>query len=127
VLVFDLSEENQSQTVMTVSPFEQMHSFEFHRSPVTAMIFTDENTQLISGAADTYIVMYDLVTSTAEYKLMGHTQPITQLQTIVTRHPTKGNLQRHLFSGAKDGLIKLWDLDRQQCVGTFGDSNITKV
>jgi len=64
---------------MTVSPFEQMHSFEFHRSPVTAMIFTDENTQLISGAADTYIVLYDLVTSTAEYKLMGHTQPITQL------------------------------------------------
>ena len=32
---------------------------------------------MISGSADTYIVIYDLVTSTAEYKLMGHTEPIS--------------------------------------------------
>jgi len=32
-----------------------------------------------------------------------------------------------LFSGAKDGLVKLWDLDRQQCVGTYGDPSISKV
>jgi U3 small nucleolar RNA-associated protein 12 len=62
---------------MTVSDFEQVHTFEFHRSSVTCIIFSDENTQLISGSADTYIVLYDLVTSTAEYKLMGHTEPIT--------------------------------------------------
>ena len=50
---------------MTVSDFEQVHSFEFHRSAVTSIIFSDENTQLISGSADTYIIVYDLVTSTA--------------------------------------------------------------
>jgi U3 small nucleolar RNA-associated protein 12 len=77
VLIFDLGELNQSPTQMLVSPFEQVHCFEFHRSAVTALIFSDENTQLVSGSTDTYIVLYDLVTSTAEYKLMGHTEPIT--------------------------------------------------
>jgi len=79
VLVFDLGEPIQTHTQMTVSSFEQIHSFEFHRSAVNVIIFSDENTQLLSGSADTYIVLYDLVTSTAEYKLMGHTEPITQL------------------------------------------------
>jgi hypothetical protein len=41
------------------------------------MIFSDENTRLISGSADTYIILYDLITSTAEFKLMGHTEPIS--------------------------------------------------
>lgn len=41
------------------------------------MIFSEESTQLISGGSDTYILIYDLVTSTASYKLMGHTEPIT--------------------------------------------------
>ena len=79
MLVFDLGEQNQNPTQMTVSSFEQVHSFEFHRSAVTSLIFSDENTQLISGSADTYIIVYDLVTSTAEFKLLGHTESITQL------------------------------------------------
>ena len=62
---------------MTVTAFEQGHSFSFHRSPVTCMIFSDENTRLISGRADTYIILYDLITSTVEFKLMGHTEPIS--------------------------------------------------
>ncbi len=79
LLVFDLGEPNQNPTHMTVSALEQVNSFEFHRTAVTAIIFSDENTQLISGSADTYIVVYDLVTSTAEFKLLGHTESITQL------------------------------------------------
>jgi WD40 repeat protein len=27
-------------------------------------------------------------------------------------HPTKGSRQRNLISAAKDGLLKVWDLDR---------------
>ena len=96
---------------MTVSPFEQLHSFEFHRSAVTSLCFSDENTQLISGSADTYVVIYDLVTSTAEYKLMGHTEPISQLQAIVVRHVKRGTPMRYLVSGSKDGLLKVWDLE----------------
>jgi len=58
---------------------------------------------------------------------MGHTEPISQLQTIVTRHPTRGTPLRSLISSSKDGLLKVWDLEKQQCVGTFGDSGLSKI
>jgi WD40 repeat protein len=77
VLVYNLEETVENLTVMTVANFEQVHSFSFHRSAVTCMVFSDENTRLISGSADTYIILYDLITSTAEFKLMGHSEPIT--------------------------------------------------
>ena len=91
------------------------------------MIFSDDNTRLISGSADTYIIIYDLITSTAEFKLMGHTEPISQLQTIVSKHPTRGTVVRSLVSSSKDALLKVWDLEKQQCIGTFGDSNVAKI
>ena len=58
---------------------------------------------------------------------MGHTEPITQLQTVVMRHVTRGTPMRYLVSGSKDGLLKAWDLEQQKCVGTFSDTNLGKV
>lgn len=40
---------------------------------------------------------------------------------------TRGTPLRSLVSASKDGLLKVWDLEKQQCVGTYGDANITKV
>lgn len=31
------------------------------------------------------------------------------------------------MSASKDGLLKVWDLEQQQCVGTFGDAVINKI
>ena len=58
---------------------------------------------------------------------MGHTEPITQLQTLVTMHTTRGTPQRSLISASKDGLIKVWDLQRQCCLGTHSDPSMSKV
>lgn len=79
ILVYSLEEKNQTddQGNIAVSSFELLHQFSFHKSPVTCLVFSDEDTQLLSGAADTYIIQYDLIASTAEFKLMGHTEPIT--------------------------------------------------
>lgn len=90
--------------------FEQVHQFSFHKSAVNVIIFAEDGTQLISGGADSYIILYDLVASTAEYKLIGHTGPVTQLHTIVTPHPVRGTTQRSLISASADGLLKVWDL-----------------
>ena len=124
ILVFDLEgmlPEGETVNKLTESRFEQVHQFSFHKSAVTSLIFSQENTQLVSGGADTYIIIYDLVTSTAEFKLMGHAESITQLQTLVTEHPVRGTPQRNLISSSKDGLLKVWDLQSQSCVGTFGE------
>ena len=59
--------------------YEIEHTFSFHKTSVTALNFSDEDTCLVSGGADTHIVMYDLVASKADYKLTGHTDSISRL------------------------------------------------
>ena len=88
VLVYNLDmivAEEETQDKLSASRFELAHQFAFHKSAVSCMVFSGEGTtQLISGSADTYIIIYDLVASTAEFKLMGHAESITQLQPLVT-------------------------------------------
>ena len=108
-------------------PFEIVHPFNFHKSGITALCSSNDSTKLISGGADTYLIQYDLVSSMAEFKLLGHTQSITQVQILVTRHPTRGTPQRTLVSAAADGLLKVWSLETQMCMGTFGEQSLQKI
>lgn len=84
ILIYNLAvmelNETQTRDKLSVSRFELAHQFSFHKTAVTCMEFSGEGTtQLISGSADTYIIIYDLVASTAEFKLLGHAESITQL------------------------------------------------
>lgn len=112
---------------MQVSPFAKEHSFQFHRSPVTALAFLDEATRLVSTSADTYIILYDLIASVAEFKLLGHSEPLTQIYSLAMRHPVRGTPVRSLISSAKDGLLKVWSLEQQQCIGSFSEENLSKI
>ena len=110
VVVYNL-EQRPDQVLHKGQAFEVEHTFTFHRSAVAVLVFSDDDTQLVSGGADTHIVIYDLVASKAEFKLTGHTEPITKLQVLVSTHPVAGSRQKRLVSSGKDGLIKVWDLD----------------
>ena len=57
--------------------FEQLHQFSFHRSSISTIIFDENNTLMYSGGNDTYIVVYDLVSDQAQFKLTGHKEQIT--------------------------------------------------
>ena len=63
--------------------FDKVHSFSLHRSGVTCIQFDENNTEMYSGAQDTYIVVYDLVADQAMYKLMGHRDVVTQLDVVL--------------------------------------------
>lgn len=104
VLVYQLDDSDD------MLKFEQVHQFSFHKSAVNCLLITDDGTQLVSGGADTYIIIYDLINSTAEYKLIGHSGAITHLQVVVTPHPQRHTVQRSLLSASVDGFIKVWDL-----------------
>ena len=125
VVVYNLEvqvSEEETRDKVSASRFELAHQFSFHKSIVTCLVFSGEGaTQLVSGSADTYIIIYDLVASTADFKLMGHSDIITQLQPLVTPHPTRGTAQKSLISSSKDGLLKIWDLESQRCVGSYGE------
>ena len=70
---------------------EEEHKFAFHRSQVTCIEFFHNNTQMASGSADTYIIVYDLIADTAQFKFLGHNEQITSLATLDYLNPTKGN------------------------------------
>jgi WD40 repeat protein len=78
VVVYNLESEVISP-VHKGENYEIEHTFSFHKTSVTALNFSDEDTCLVSGGSDTHIVMYDLVASKAEYKLTGHTDSICRL------------------------------------------------
>lgn len=113
---------------MTVDEdLEKVHQFSFHRSPVTAIEFLNDNSQIASGSADTYIVVYDLIGDTAQFKLLGHNEQITKLASFAYEHATRGSQQTLLISSSKDGLLKFWDLEQQACVLNSSDQYLSKV
>ena len=121
ILVYRLKLQEQENMI------EKVHQFTFHRSPVTAVEFFNDNTQMASGSNDTYIIVYDLIADTAQFKLLGHNESITKLTTIVFKHPVRGNDQTLLISGAKDGLLKFWDIEQQSCILNTSDQYLSKI
>lgn len=68
---------------------------------------------MISGGADTYIVVYDLVSDQAQFKLLGHKEPVTNLAMFQIENPfLKGQVQKILVTASKDGFLKFWDLEK---------------
>ena len=114
---------------MQVSVFPKEHTFSLHsvNSPVTCLAFFDNGTQLISGGADTHVILYDLVASSAEFKLMGHGEALVQVKTLMTRHPELGTPIKNLITASKDGVIKVWNMQQQCCIGTFSEASLTKI
>mmetsp|Transcript_11147 Transcript_11147/g.18705 ORF Transcript_11147/g.18705 Transcript_11147/m.18705 type:complete len:309 (-) Transcript_11147:1700-2626(-) len=84
---------------------------------------------MVSGGQDTYLVVYDLVSDQALYKLMGHNEPVANVGLFQTEDPRlRGSVQTILVSGAQDGFLKFWDLQKQCCVLTVpSDELMTKV
>lgn len=82
--------------------------FNGHSSFVAQLMFSPDGTRLFSGGADTTVVAWDLVNEQGLYRLQGHKAPITALLYVKDR----------LVSVAKDGVLKLWDLETQFCTET---------
>jgi U3 small nucleolar RNA-associated protein 12 len=119
ILIYSLKVEGED--------LDLLHKFVFHRSNVTTIEFFNNNTQLASGSSDTYIIVYDLLSDTASFKLLGHNEQVTALSTFTFLHPIRGHLQTLLLSSSKDGLLKFWDLENQTCVLNTSDQYMSKL
>uniref|UniRef100_A0A7S3MHG5 Guanine nucleotide-binding protein subunit beta-like protein n=1 Tax=Spumella elongata TaxID=89044 RepID=A0A7S3MHG5_9STRA len=83
-----------------------------HRSMISSLCFDEESVTLVSGGADSDIVLWDLVSYTALCRLRGHKDAITGVSFLKTPQ------QQYLVSVSKDTLLKVWDLETQCCVQT---------
>ncbi|KAJ1417352.1 WD40-repeat-containing domain protein, partial [Ochromonadaceae sp. CCMP2298] len=91
-----------------------------HRASVSALCFDHEGVTLVSGGADSDIVVWDLVTFTALCRLRGHKDVVTALKMVSLDNDCAAQLgsTRLLVSASKDTLLKVWDVDTQVCVQT---------
>lgn len=109
-------------------------TFNGHKGAVTALEFDKSGTRLASGSKDSNIIVWDLVSEAGLFRLRSHRDQVTGL---IFASPSTGNEEavddvqsektlvneeeesdRFLISTAKDGLIKLWDLETQYCIET---------
>jgi U3 small nucleolar RNA-associated protein 12 len=87
-------------------------AFNAHKSKITALAFDTKASRLVSGSADTDIVLWDLVNEQGIARFRGHKDQITGLKFIAH------DGLNHIISCSKDSLIKFWDIDSQTCVET---------
>ena len=80
-----------------------------HKSEITCLTFNDENSLLVSGGKDTNIVIWDVIDQVGLYRLLGHSDAITDAAFL------KSN---GLVTSSKDCLLKFWDLKVQHCFHT---------
>ncbi|PIK61621.1 putative WD repeat-containing protein 3 [Apostichopus japonicus] len=100
VKVYDLSADGEAAV-----------TFKGHKSAVTALKFDPSGMRLVSGAKDTDVIVWDVVSECGLYRLKGHKGMITDI-TFMKEH----NI---LITSSKDTFVKFWDLDTQHCFKTL--------
>ena len=82
-----------------------------HSTGISCLTFDQMGMRLASGANDTEIVVYDVVSESGMFRLKGHKHVVTQVQFL----PSHSDV---LISSSRDSFIKFWDLKTQHCFKT---------
>lgn len=94
-------------------PLRLLTRSSFYSAAVTALRYNESGSLLVSGSADTDIIVWDPISESGLYRLRGHTKPITDVRFLEKGH------HHHIVSSSKDHLIKIWDTDTQHCCQTL--------
>lgn len=86
-----------------------------HKSMVTAACYNKGGDILVTGGADTHVIVWDVVAERGECRLKGHRDGITDIAFL----PETCIVSNGLVSSSKDTLVKIWDLVTQHCVQTI--------
>jgi len=84
-----------------------------HRTSVLSLAYDKDGQQLISGGADSDIILWDTVAYAAVCKFRGHKDAITGVNFI------NKDSQQLIISTSKDTLLKVWDITTRHCIQTI--------
>jgi U3 small nucleolar RNA-associated protein 12 len=96
-----------------------------NQSPVRVVKFDNNRfnnkcvTRLASGGSDGTVVLWDIVSESGLYRLIGHRGPITDITFVSIEQATTSKPLDVLISSSCDSLIKIWDLHQQCCIQTI--------
>lgn len=84
-----------------------------HRTSVISLSYDKSGQQLLSGGADSDIILWDTVSYVAICKFRGHKDAVTGVGFI------EKESQQLLVSTSKDTLLKVWDITTRHCIQTI--------
>ncbi|KAJ3270719.1 hypothetical protein HDV01_007475 [Terramyces sp. JEL0728] len=90
--------------------------FNGHRAPVTCLAFDSKGARLVSGSADTDVILWDVVAEIGLNRFKGHKDQVTCVAFIEEQSPNSTTRLNHIVSGSKDTLVKVWDITAECCV-----------
>ncbi|KAH9952174.1 cell division control protein 4 [Amylocystis lapponica] len=96
------------QEVVDNNPYH-MHHLEGHDNAVRALAARGRT--LVSGSYDFTVRIWDIITGTCKWTLVGHTQKVYSVVLDINR-----NLA---CSGSMDGTVRVWNLHTGQCQHTL--------
>ena len=94
-----------------------------HTATVTCLAFNRSGTLLVSGAADTAVICWDVVAQKGVVRLKGHRDAVTCIALIDRQQQSSSALPLPsvsvsglvALSGSKDGSVRVWDVEAQHC------------
>ena len=110
-LVHSLIHEEEDDFIMREPLVLQGHA----STPVRSISFDKGGTRLASGGSDGSVVLWDIVSETGLFRLLGHRGGITDIMFLHL-----GNFDG-LVTTSLDGLVKVWDLNEQCCTQTIAN------
>jgi len=132
IRVFDAIEEGDRQRTLAHSLLNGNGSglsdprtvFHGHSTALQALALDNNSSpspsaKLASGCGKGTVVVWDLVSETGLFRLLGHKGGITSLEFALDG--------KYLMSTSLDGLAKAWDLEGQYCIQTFMMSGQTQI
>lgn len=88
-------------------------TFSGHQRRVTALAFTSNGQQLISGSVDTCIHVWDIARQSLQTTLRVHTDTVHALAVLPSN--------QYVVSASSDHSIRLWDRETSRIVASFND------
>jgi U3 small nucleolar RNA-associated protein 12 len=90
-------------------------------SIVLSVDVSADGNSLATGGGDTDVTVWDMAAEEPQFRLVGHRGGVVGVAFVA------GAKVKTLISGAADGLVKVWNLEVQQCVQTViaSDTQVT--
>lgn len=91
--------------------------YSIHKSEVTCLFFFEN--YLFTGAKDTKVYCWDLLSDSLLYCLSGHKNAVSKIDLVYL--PIDGEAVPALVTSSKDNTVKLWNFKTQEVLQTIAD------
>jgi len=110
------ADANGRAILWNAETLEETHRLQKHVGKITAAAFLPDSQRLLTASSDKSVGQWDVATGKEIPGLvLRHPDSVVALALV----PVRANGARQALTSCADGIVRLWDLDKAQLVGTL--------